>query len=55
MTEKLSGTMASAKQAAEELKDEFHIVPFDSAAGTIAMGLMAKEAREMDREGKNIG
>lgn len=54
VTEKLSGTMASAKQAAEELKNEFNIVPFDSAAGTIAMGMMAKEAREMDRKGKSL-
>ena len=46
--------MASAKQAAEELKNEFQIFPFDSAAGTISMGMMAKEAREMDRAGKSI-
>ena len=54
VTEKLSGTMASAKQAAEELKNDFNIVPFDSAAGTIAMGMMVKEAREMDRRGKTL-
>ena len=54
VTEKLSGTMASANQAAEELKGEFHIIPFDSASGTISMGMMAKEAREMDRDGKSL-
>ena len=54
VTEKLSGTMDSAKQAAEELKNEFRVVPFDSAAGTIAMGMMVKEAREMDRDGKTL-
>lgn len=54
VTEKLSGTMASANQAAEELKSEFHIIPFDSASGTISMGMMAKEAREMDRAGKSL-
>lgn len=54
VTEKLSGTMASAVQAAEELKNEFNIIPFDSASGTISMGMMAKEAREMDRTGKSI-
>lgn len=54
VTEKLSGTMASAKQAATELKNEFQIFPFDSAAGTISMGMMAKEAREMDRTGKSV-
>lgn len=54
VTEKLSGTMASAIQAAEKLKNEFNIIPFDSASGTISMGMMAKEAREMDRNGKTI-
>lgn len=55
VTEKLSGTMDSAKKAAEELKDEFNIIPFDSASGTICMGMMAREARDMDRQGKTVG
>lgn len=54
VTEKLSGTMSSAKTAAEELKGEYNIIPFDSASGTLSMGMMAKEAREMDREGKSL-
>jgi DegV family protein with EDD domain len=54
VTEKLSGTMSSAIQATEELKNEIHIIPFDSAAGTISMGMMAKEAREMDRDGVSL-
>ena len=54
ITGKLSGTMASAKSAAEELRKEFNIIPFDSASGTLSMGMLAKEAREMDREGKSI-
>lgn len=54
VTEKLSGTMASARAAAEELKNELHIVPFDSASGTISMGMMAREAREMDNNGKSL-
>jgi DegV family protein with EDD domain len=54
ITEKLSGTMSSARKAAEELKNEFNIIPFDSASGTISMGMMAKEAREMDRDGKSL-
>jgi len=45
ITEKLSGTMASANSAAEELKKEFNIIPFDSASGTLSMGMLAKEAR----------
>ena len=54
VTEKLSGTMSSARRAAAELKDELNIIPFDSASGTICMGMMVKKAREMDAEGKTI-
>ena len=54
ITDKLSGTMSSARQAAEELKDEFTIIPFDSASGTVSMGMMCKEARVMERKGTNI-
>jgi DegV family protein with EDD domain len=54
VTEKLSGTMASAIQAAKELEKEYHIIPYDSASGTISMGMMVKEAREMDRTGKSL-
>lgn len=54
ITEKLSGTMASARIAAEELAKDYHVVPFDSASGTLSMGMMAKEAREMDQEGKPL-
>ena len=51
VTEKLSGTMASCIQASDELKGEINVTPFDSASGTIVMGMMAKEARIMDRNG----
>jgi len=54
ITEKLSGTMDSCNQAAKELKDELNITPFDSASGTVMMGMMAKEARIMDRNGKSL-
>jgi len=54
VTEKLSGTMDSCNQAAKELKGELNITPFDSASGTIMMGMMAKEARVMDRNGKSL-
>jgi len=54
VTEKLSGTMASAKTAAHELSGEFTVQPFDSASGTLVMGMMAKEARMMDRAGKSL-
>ena len=51
VTEKLSGTMDSASQAARELKNELNITPFDSASGSLVMGLMAREARILDRNG----
>jgi len=54
ITEKLSGTMASAREAAKELKGEINVVPFDSASGTISMGMMCKEARLMDRAGSSM-
>jgi DegV family protein with EDD domain len=54
VTEKLSGTMDSANKAAQELEGELNIIPFDSASGTICMGMMAREARMMDQQKKTI-
>lgn len=54
ITEKLSGTMASAKQAADELAGTYHIHPFDSKSGAIGMGMLCREARVMDRSGCSI-
>lgn len=54
ITAKLSGTYASAVAAAEELKDEFKIVPFDSAVGSLGIGLMCREARKLERAGKSV-
>jgi DegV family protein with EDD domain len=54
VTEKLSGTMDSAKKAAAELKGELDIHPFDSASGTICMGMMVRKAREMDQQGQSL-
>lgn len=54
ITAKLSGTYASAVSAAEELKGEFNVVPVDSAVGSLAIGLMCREARKMERAGKSI-
>jgi DegV family protein with EDD domain len=54
VTEKLSGTMSSAIQAAQELEGEIEVTPFDSASGTLMMGMMAKEARVLDRQGKSL-
>jgi DegV family protein with EDD domain len=54
ITSKLSGTYASAIAAAEELKGEFNVFPVDSACGSLALGLLCREARKMDRAGKSI-
>ena len=52
VTSKLSGTYASAVQAAEEVKDLFRVLPVDSMVGSVAIGMMCREARRMDRAGK---
>ena len=54
ITEKLSGTMASARQAAEMLKGEYNIHPFDSSSGAACMGMMCKEARLMEWAGASL-
>lgn len=54
VTGALSGTMASCNQAADELKGELNVTPFDSKSGTVLMGMMAKDARVMDRNGKSL-
>lgn len=54
ITAKLSGTYASAVSAAEELKGEFNILPMDSAVGSLAIGMMCREARKMERAGKSV-
>jgi DegV family protein with EDD domain len=48
---KLSGTLATVESAARELAGEFQIFVFDSAAGSMAQGFMAREARLMARAG----
>jgi len=54
ITAKLSGTYTSAIAAAEELKDEFNIIPIDSACGSLGIGLMCREARKLERAGKSV-
>ncbi|HEU0291703.1 MAG TPA: DegV family protein [Anaerolineales bacterium] len=54
VTAKLSGTYASAVSAAEEVKDDFKVFPIDSASGSLGIGLMCREARRLDRAGKNV-
>jgi DegV family protein with EDD domain len=54
VTSKLSGTYASAVAAAEELKNLMRVIPVDSAGGSLGLGLMCREARKMDRDGKSV-
>src|SRR5512141_1069625 len=53
VTSKLSGTYASAVQAAEDVKDLFRVLPLDSMVGSVAIGIMCREARKMERAGKS--
>jgi DegV family protein with EDD domain len=54
VTSKLSGTYASAVIAAEELKDQYNILPYDSAGGSMGLGYMCREARKMADAGKSV-
>jgi DegV family protein with EDD domain len=54
VTSKLSGTFESAVTAASELGGKFNIIPFDSGAGSAALGMMCREARLMERAGVTI-
>jgi DegV family protein with EDD domain len=54
VTSKLSGTYSSAVAAAEEVKEMFRVLPFDSAGGSLGLGLMCREARKLDRAGKSV-
>ncbi len=53
VTSRLSGTYASAVQAAQEVGDQFHVLPVDSMVGSIGIGFMCREARLMERRGHN--
>jgi DegV family protein with EDD domain len=54
VTSKLSGTFESAVAAARELSAKFNIIPFDSGAGSAALGMMCREARLLERAGVAI-
>jgi len=51
---KLSGTFATVQTAAQELADEYKIFPFDSGAGSAAMGFMCREARILSQKGWTV-
>ena len=54
VTSKLSGTYASCVAAAEELKGEYNITPFDSESGTMGSAFMCRTARKMANAGKSV-
>lgn len=54
VSEKLSGTFASAVAAAKELEGQGNFHLFDSQGGSAAQGFMALEAAEMAEAGKDI-
>ena len=54
VTSKLSGTYASAVAAANELKDTYDIVTYDSAGGSMGIGFMCRAARLLERDGKGV-
>jgi DegV family protein with EDD domain len=54
VTSKLSGTFNSAVLAAQEIKNMFNIIPFDSGSGSAAIGFMCKEIRQLERAGATL-
>ncbi len=54
VSSKLSGTFNSAILAAQELHNKLNVIPYDSGAGSAAVGYMCKEARQLDRAGATI-
>ncbi|MGE5223752.1 MAG: DegV family protein [Omnitrophica WOR_2 bacterium] len=54
VTSGLSGTFASAQMAARQLTGRIHVIPFDSACGSAALGFMCREARLLQRAGKPV-
>ncbi|MGB7874047.1 MAG: DegV family protein [Anaerolineales bacterium] len=54
VTSKLSGTYASAVSAAEDLKDRYNIIPFDSAGGSLGIAFMCRAARQMEQAGRSV-
>ncbi|GAB4544351.1 MAG: DegV family protein [Anaerolineales bacterium] len=54
VTSKLSGTYASCVSAAEELKGEYNVIPFDSLGGSMGIAFLCRTARQMANAGKSI-
>jgi DegV family protein with EDD domain len=54
VSSKLSGTYSTVQLAARDVESEFNVVPYDSGAGSIALGFMCREARIMESAGYNM-
>jgi DegV family protein with EDD domain len=54
ITSKLSGTYASCVAAAEELKGEYNVIPFDSMGGSMGTAFMCRTACKMAKAGKSV-
>lgn len=54
VTSKLSGTYASCVAAAEELKGEYNVIPFDSLSGSVGGAFMCRTASKMAKAGKSV-
>jgi DegV family protein with EDD domain len=54
LTNTLSGTFSIFQMAARELANEINVFPFDSGAGSAALGFMCREARIMEMAGASI-
>jgi len=50
----MSGTFSTVQTAARELAGELDVHPFDSGAGSAALGFMCREARHMAEKGLDI-
>lgn len=50
----MSGTYNAVRLAAQQVKREFHVVPFDSGAGSAALGFMCREASLLNRDGFSV-
>jgi len=54
VTSKLSGTLASAQIAAQELKNHIRVITIDSGSGSAALGMMCRDARLMEQAGVSL-
>lgn len=54
VAQRMSGTFSVVQSVANELKDRFQIYPFDSGAGSAALGMMCRQARQLAERGLSM-